>query len=274
MSGETIVICDSCRMPNHLDCWRQHGHCGTPVCKGKIRQLIEGTSAPAPAPAARPANQSAPRPAPAPAARPAYQSAPQPTPKPVPQPVQPPRFEPVYTSDALTVQKDAGIFTENVALIKNSVSGEVFARCQMRNVTGKTISCVMVDILCQDAWGQEVTAVRDHSYLGMQVVSGGVFGQNNPIKMADNNTRKITVTVRKILFADGTTEEYTDSPKPFPAAVTLGEHLGNFALVGEYVRETNAGAKFVPVQENGFVRCACGHIYSEDKQTCPACVKF
>ena len=268
MPGETVVICDSCRMPNHLDCWRQHGHCGTPVCKGKIQQVIQGAQVPQPAP--QPVYQPAPQRTPRPAPQPVYQPAPQPVPQ-RPQQVQPPRFEPVYTSDALMLQKDAGIFTENIALIKNSVSGEVFARCQMRNVTGKTVSGVMVDILCQDAWGEEVTAVRNHSYLGMQVVSGGVFGQNSPVKMADNNTRKITLTVKKILFADGTTAEYTDSPKLFPRAVTLGEHLGNFALVEEYIRETNAGAKFVPVAENGFVRCACGNIYSEDKENCPVC---
>ena len=39
--GETIVLCDTCQLPQHLPCWQKNRGCTTPGCKGKIKAFIQ-----------------------------------------------------------------------------------------------------------------------------------------------------------------------------------------------------------------------------------------
>lgn len=261
--GDTVVVCGVCDMPHHLSCWQDNRGCTTFGCTGSIKEIIEAkterTTAPvapaAPAPAAAPV-----RPAPSQATS---------APKQVTQSEKP--IETLYDAGELVFLSDLPVAMENTAIIIDRTKDKLFARCVFRSLTDKPVSAMLVEIACQDVWGNPLGEPVQFQYLDLKTKMDTKFGQTSPIELPDKTTRKIKVSVEKVLFADGTVATGGDVAFTMPAPVHLRERLGSDALAAEYARETSPKAQFVLETANGYWRCACGALNTEAEENCHNC---
>ena len=108
-------------------------------------------------------------------------------------------------------------------------------------------------------------------YLDLNTKRDAKFGQTNPIDLPDQTTRRIQVSVKKVLFADDTMINGGDRVFTTPAPVLLSEHLGSKDLAAQYARETTAKAQFVPIGGGKYWFCTCGALNESLEPKCHNC---
>ena len=264
---DTIAVCNNCDMPHHLSCWQENMRCTTFGCTGRIKailqpEMIDIPPAPRPVPAA-PAAQPAPA-APAPQTARAAQPAPQAAP--VAQ-----RFDILQQSENFSVQDGCPVIVINTTLLRGSVNGQLLVRCTMQSLAETPIVAMMLDLQCKDVWGNTVEGITGYQYLDLKAKKGTLFGQNTPIALPNENTRSVTVTIRKISYADGRLDDCQAPAQEFPKPATLEEYLGDVNLANEFIRQIGSKAKFAPVSQSGIWRCTCGAMHTEQEQQCQFC---
>lgn len=237
---DTIVVCDTCEMPMHLSCWQENQGCATFGCSGKIKKVIQPVvSAPA-APKAMPVT---------------------------PQEALP-EGETLYESKEVTVLE--GVAIENVRLCKRA-DGSLYALCLMRTMTESPVSALLMDFACKDVWGEKAEPINGVQYLDLSAKRGDLFGSQQRIDIPDRNVRSIYPVIKKLLYQDGTVAECTGEGRTFPKMMPLGTALQDGNLREQYLRETGATGKYLPVLQAGIWRCGCGCLNWEEEEQCPCC---
>lgn len=266
VEGDTVVFCSVCDMPHHLSCWQDNQGCTTFGCTGSIKEIIGNDSGAAAAPAAL-------QPIPAPVAAPKPVEAVPAKPAPAPAQVEQAEktIETLYESKEMIFMSDVPIVLENTAIIIDRTKDKLFARCTFRSITDKAIKAVLIEITCQDVWGSTLGEPIAFQYLDLKTKRDSKFGQTNPIDLPDKTTRKISVAVKKVLFADDSVVSGGGAAFTMSAPVLLSKHLGSEALATEYARETSPKAQFVLETSNDFWRCACGALNTGAEEKCYNC---
>lgn len=253
VKGDTVVFCSVCDMPHHLSCWQDNQGCTTFGCTGTMKEIIGGDSKVEEAPAApQPMPAAEPKPAPAPA--PAEQA-----------------VETLWEAKETVFMADVPIVMENAAIIIDRAKDKLFAHCTFRSLTDKEIKAVLIEVSCQDVWGETLGEPIAFQYLDLRTERESKFGQTQPIELADKTTRKIQVSVKKVLFGDDRVVSGGGEAFTMPAPVLLSQQLESKELAQEYARETSPKAQFVPESANGYWRCACGALNTEDEEKCHCC---
>lgn len=249
--NDAIAVCGVCDMPHHLSCWQDNKGCTTFGCSGTIKEIIGSNTDAAAAPVT-----AQPTPAPAKTA-------------PAEQPEKP--IETLYESKELVFIADVPIVLENTAIIIDRTKDKLFARCSFRSLTYKAMKAVLVEVTCQDVWGATLGEPVAHQYLDLNTARNTKFGQTDAVELADKTTRKIQVSVKKVLFADDSVVSGGDVAFTMAAPGLLSEHLGSDALAAEYARETSPKAKFVPTKADNYWLCTCGSINTDAEECCINC---
>lgn len=160
---------------------------------------------------------------------------------------------------------------ENTAVFFDRAADKLFGCCTFRSVADKEITAILVEISCQDDWGNTLGEPFLFQYLNLKVRRGSTFGQSTPIALPDKATRQIRVYVKKVLLADGTMLTGSELAFELPEQVLLSKYLGSEALAAQYVRETTARARYVPERGNYYWLCTCGEINGNAEETCRCC---
>lgn len=264
VEGDTVVFCSVCDMPHHLSCWQDNQGCTTFGCTGSIKEIIENDSVAAAAPAAPqpiPAPVAATNPVEAVPAKPAPAQAEQ-TEKPI---------ETLYESKEMVFMSDVPLVLENAVIIIDRTKDKLFARCTFRSITDKAIKAVLIEVSCQDVWGSTLGEPVAFQYLDLQTKRDSKFGQTNPVDLPNKTTRKIQVTVKKVLFADDSVVSGGGAAFTMSAPIPLSKHLGSDALAAEYARETSPKAQLVPADGSHYWLCACGALNENSEEKCYNC---
>ncbi len=181
------------------------------------------------------------------------------------------KTESLYESKELIFLKNIPLVIENLALVIDRAEDKVYARCVFRCLEEKEINAALVEIRCSDVWGTEFGESITYQYLDLNTARGTRFGQNSYIGIPDNTTRKISVSVKKVLFADGSVAEDGEKDFVIPAPTLLKDKLSNEGLFAEYKRETTSNAKFVPDEAGSYWLCTCGALNRTDEEKCHYC---
>lgn len=88
------------------------------------------------------------------------------------------------------------------ALLKDNQTGNVLAQLKFRNISGKNIKAVTVSIVPVDTLGQPLGENTVYQYLDFNAVRDAEFGQKTPVILPSPSTRKFTVSVSEVIFAD------------------------------------------------------------------------
>lgn len=265
MEGDAVIVCPDCGMPHHAECWQENQGCTVFGCAGGAKDAPVSTPAPN-APVNTPVN-SVPLSAPA-------RSNPAPQP-PVfqgemgQQPAR--RFEILFESEPNRIQGNVPVLVEKLALLVDHQSESLMARCTFRSLTDRPIMALLADVLCTDVWGQQVETVEGFQFLDLKTKRDAIFGQTKPIPIPNPSTRGIELVIKKILYADRTMVNASSEAEVLPRQDTLDAFLGTKELAKEYARETNGCAKFAPVENHWYWRCACGAINSGEEGQCSLC---
>lgn len=237
VEGDTVVFCSACDMPHHLSCWQDNKGCTTFGCTGSIKEIIRNNT--------DIADTSA-----------------EPSKKPI---------ETLYESKEMVFIPGIPIALENTAIIIDRRKDKLFARCTFRSMTNKPIQAVLIELSCQDIWGNTLGEPFLFQYLDLKTNRESQFGQTLPIELADKATRKIYVSVKKILFADGEIVVGTDQFLTMEAPVLLKHHFDNEALSAIYANQTTPKAKFVLASNDAYWRCTCGALNERSDERCHSC---
>lgn len=262
LETDVVAVCGTCDMPHHLSCWQDNQGCTTFGCTGTIREIIGSTSGVVAQPIAP---QTEPQTLP---------EKPTPPPeKPTPPPVRSggKAVEVLSESKETVFLEGVPLTLESTALIIDRNRDQLFARCTFRCLSDRAISAVQIQITCQEIWGNQLGEPVVHQYLDLKTKRDTLFGQTSPIDLPDKNTRRIQVTVLKVMFADGSLVSGGGVAFTMPATVLLSAHLGSKELAAEYARETSPRAQFVPVQADHYWRCACGSVNTDEEERCCNC---
>ena len=115
------------------------------------------------------------------------------------------------------------------AFVKDNVTDMVYALCKFENISDDVIDAAYIGITCNGADGEPVQGVDEHVYLDLSTDPGSTFGGDAPILLPDKTTRQYTVTVKKVVFANGETwvnrEKKILLPRANPKLIST---LGNF----------------------------------------------
>lgn len=259
--GDAVVFCSICDMPHHKDCWKENQGCTTFGCTGTIKEIVESAIPPTVAPTERQSMQM-PRRANVPINVPPILTSSEQKEKPI---------EVLHESKEMVFMSDAPVVLENTALIIDRKKDKLYVRCTFRSISDKEIKAMLIEVSCYDVWGGTLGAPIAFQYLDLRTKREMVFGQTNPITLADNTTRKVRVTIKKILFADDTVLPGGETLFTMPEPLPLEQYLDSDELAAQYVRDTNKAACFAPVFTELYWRCACGSIGHGLEERCHQC---
>ena len=125
------------------------------------------------------------------------------------------------------------------ALLLDNQSGTVLAQIKYKNISGKSIKSIAVDIYARDGGGARITGVKGYCYEGLIAAPGDFFGDKNPIVMSDKNAHEFSVDILSVEFSDG-----TKWSKRGQEAVNTAKEVG--AQTVETIKETpKVAAKIV-----------------------------
>lgn len=256
--GETVVFCSVCDMPHHLSCWQDNQGCTTFGCTGSIKEIIgDGTDQETTASEKKSEAVKTIPVTPAKTVQVDEEGL-----KPI---------ETLYETKELVFYADTPIVLENTALIIDRTKDKLFARCTFRSITDKEIKAVLIEITCFDVWGSQLGDPVPFQYLDLKTKQETTFGQTVPVEITDKTTCKISLVIKKILFADNSVANGGERNFTLPAPVLLTDHLQSKDLAEEYARETSKKAKFVPQYGEHYWRCTCGSINTSEEQRCYQC---
>ena len=242
--------------------------CGTPVAVPPARPVAAPTPiVPTPVQPVAPVQPTPVAPAPV---QPVAAPAPAPTPAPVAVPAQ--AIEILDEDKQLRFLEGIPLVLEDTALIADHGQDKVFARCIFRSLSDQPIKALLAEFTCLDVWGKALGEPVEHQYLDLRLGMNTKFGQTNPVELPDKNTRKFQVSVKKVLYADGTMVDVSGKVAATMAApVLLSNHLGSQDLVTQFTKDTTPKAMFAPEFGGSYWRCTCGALNVASEAGCHSC---
>lgn len=276
LEGEAVVFCSHCEMPHHLECWKENGGCTTFGCTGNIGKIIgaeQRNAQSAPVATRRPAAPAAPRAVPYPQTK--HPAGSKPANERISRADELARTEKqaqytvVEEETCRILQGNVPVVLETTKLLKDK-EGRLFLSCHFVPLTDKSVSAMLVDVLCADVWRVNLQPVKDFQYLDLLTKRDVPFGENILIPIPDSNTRVVNVVVQKLMLADGTLVTHTEECVQIPDGKPLTQVLDG-ELIEEYRRITSNQAQYIPAAFTQAWVCTCGAVNRRDEEKCHVC---
>lgn len=190
------------------------------------------------------------------------------------------RYKIVSYDKCIRYTKDCPIILKAVAVTKDQKSGRVFAQCKFENLTDKIAVAVYVSLACKNLEGEELQCVNLHKYMDLHVEQNCEFGDKTPIDLPANETRRVVITIQKIIFLDGEIWENIEKA-PLKAFKDIKEPITKLKPLDEkYIKEVNKITgkmtgwythENLPYEFDNFIRCGCGKLTLKTCKKCSIC---
>jgi hypothetical protein len=179
----------------------------------------------------------------------------------------------IIGADAALYLEGSPVVVSAAVLLDDMQIGKVLAQVKFRSIISKTIIAVIVDFYCYDINNVQLEGLLGFQYLDLSANRGTYFGEKIPVYLPDSRTRKVTIVVREVLFADNAKYALAQPVlwETLPSQHSLIEALGNQGLVEQYIRETNPQAKLEPLHHQDLWMCCCGEINHQAEEKCVHC---
>ena len=175
------------------------------------------------------------------------------------------RFQQLFKDNKKYYIEGSPVILEASALQKDTQEDKVLAQIKIRNIDEKTISACKVNIECYEVNGEDMIDTIVYSYLDLYASRGAFFGTKVPVYVP-NNTRKIIVNVKEIVFNDGSLWTSDVKAEEIPEPTTLFSFLKDNTLVDEYKRLSSSDGNNVPKIYKDLFICSCGTINKKDSR--------
>jgi TolA-binding protein len=164
------------------------------------------------------------------------------------------------------------------ALLLDNNTNKLLLQIKIENIDNKTIVAVFIDVKCVNVAGENVNGVENFQYLDLNVGRNTCFGEKTPIVLPESTTRSVVISIKKVVFADGTiwTNDNKEVFEPLPLLVAINSIGGE--RVGQLHREAknaNISTTFanLPLEIEQFAIwvCSCGAFNKNNETSCFNC---
>ncbi|MDR0937371.1 MAG: hypothetical protein LBM98_11895 [Oscillospiraceae bacterium] len=156
------------------------------------------------------------------------------------------------------------------ALVRDNADDRINAQCKFSNLSGRNVAAAYIAVDCKGVDGGAVEGIDEYVYLDLDSAPGAVFGDDKLIALPNKTTRSYTVTLKKVVFADGAVWQapgggafspLANTPKPLSV---LGE------LEAQYRRSAAQSAN-IPEEFDDYWYCGCGQLNLNEQENCVHC---
>ncbi len=182
------------------------------------------------------------------------------------------RYQELYRLPANLYLEGSPVIIEAGALQKDLTDDKVLAQLKLRNLSLDSIVACKVSVRAFEPNGNEVQGVKDFAYLDIKVANRQEFGTKTPIYLPDKITRKISVAVTEVVFANNSIWSAEENEwAAIPAQRQILESIQDPETLKQYYIEIGEKLPFIPEVKRGLFLCACGNITLESIGRCSRC---
>lgn len=180
------------------------------------------------------------------------------------------RYQRIYLDDNKLYVPEAGIVICAQAILKDNKINKVIAQVKFQNTLDKEIVALFVNVDCYDITEKKLEGVTNYQFLDLKEKRDSYFGSKTAITLPDNNTRRISVSVQKLVYDDGTvwekgrTEDYMLLTEP--EVISKDKEVCKQAQL-----EFGSAAQYKYQKYEELWRCSCGAINHNSEKNCHSC---
>ena len=158
------------------------------------------------------------------------------------------------------------------ALLIDNHTQKVLAQLKLKNIVGKPIKAVTINVFPKDTAGRTLGEPVVHQYLDLHAQRDAEFCQKVPVPIPNSSTRSFDVAVTEVIFSDNSIWNGSDKkweilppPRQFP--------FDDAELLKQYRLEYGLDCKYEAEQVSDLWYCACGALNHQDELSCHVCSK-
>ena len=182
------------------------------------------------------------------------------------------RFQELYRLPSSYYLSGCPVIVDAAALLKDNQSGNVLAQIRLRNISEKPVISCKIAVKTFELNGTELQGVNKFSYLDLNAGAGETFGAKIPVYLPDPVTRRFSVSVIELVFADGLS--WTSVPcewSKFPDTSAISEHFQDDELTKQWHIEFGESSEVAPQITDGLFVCTCGAVNDANNERCYQC---
>ena len=179
------------------------------------------------------------------------------------------RYERISVNDQSIYTPTTKIIVCAQAILRDHKTKGIIAQLKYQNISEKVINALFVDISCYDIVGNKVEEISGFQYLDLMIKRDDYFGSQTPIKLSDSNTRKINVTIKQIIYNDGT--KWISENEEIVIIPSFKKISQDEETIKQAKLELGPKAEYQFQDVAELWLCTCGAINHEAEHSCHIC---
>ncbi|MBP3941528.1 MAG: hypothetical protein J6D00_08590 [Christensenellaceae bacterium] len=180
------------------------------------------------------------------------------------------RYSRLYSLPKNLYTEGAPIIVSAGTLLKDKQTGQVLVQLKFQNITSGIIKALKVSIDAFDVSGIKLESVDEYQYLDLAAKRDDYFGSKTAFPLPENVTRSYTVTIKSVVFENGsvwhnTVSEMCSLADQRKTDETLGE------LSEQYKRDTGITTNSLITEDRDLWLCRCAAINRNNEEVCHKC---
>lgn len=180
------------------------------------------------------------------------------------------RYQRIYLDDNKLYVREAGIVICAQAILKDNKINKVIAQVKFQNTLDKEVVALFVNVDCYDITEKKLDSVTNYQFLDLKEKRDSYFGSKTAIALPDNNTRRISVSIQKLVYDNGTVWEKGQAEDYMlltePEVVSSDKEVCKQAQL-----EFGSAAQYKYQKYEELWRCSCGAINHNSEKNCHSC---
>lgn len=180
-------------------------------------------------------------------------------------------FQELYKENPMEIEVSAPAVISEIAVLKDTVEGNVYLRNIITNVGNKEIIAILISVKLYNVFGEVILSdgkeVMNYIYQDMTMVPGKYWGNKIAIKLPED-TRKVKVHIDKIIFSDNLVW------KADPNDVVIMQEQEEMCYSADFyntIEETGKEQIFFYAENDTCWQCTCGKPNHLDTEVCGYC---
>ena len=179
-------------------------------------------------------------------------------------------FDKVYINKYNEIIINAPIQILETAIIKDTVDNTIYLRNIFTNVSSKKVIAIVIEGNLFDITGEKIATEVEFNYTYQDIIiqPNELFGNKIPITLPEN-TRKIEISIKKVVTDDGKVIDYSDLEKIIPDEPLFINFPQEFI---DSIDKNSVNPIIVyPSKKDKYWQCMCGRINWKNEDICGLC---
>lgn len=161
------------------------------------------------------------------------------------------RYSTLIKNEQILLQENCPVIIEASALLKDNATNKILLQIKLKNLSEKALISCKVAIKASELNNNPLQGIDSYTYLDILISQGESFGSKSPITLPDSNTRKYSITIEEIVFADASIWK-ASSRESFPLDAPERIFLDDPQLLSQYSLEEGGNVIYRPFLSHGF----------------------